>query len=148
MFVRRIVARVWRSKLLVGPCIACSFRSGVALALEILFFAPLSIVTKQEPSFWHSTEIGSSCFPFGFLIYAGTVVLPVSSSSLRLLHSLPSRAPVDCNEARALLNVSLTHPRAANYLTDAAAMQGSAAAKCDALKYRGNNGHYHPGSED
>ena len=24
-------------------------------------------------------------------------------------------------------------------------MQGSAAAKRDALKYRGNNGHYHPG---
>ena len=28
--------------------------------------------------------------------------------------------------------------------TDAAAMQGSAAAKRDALKYRGHNGHYHP----
>ena len=51
---------------------------------------------------WHSTEIGSCCFPFGFLIYAGTVVLPVSSRSLRLLHSLPSRAPIDRNEARAL----------------------------------------------
>ena len=36
-----------RSRLVVGPCIACSLRSGVALALEILFFAPLSIVTKQ-----------------------------------------------------------------------------------------------------
>ena len=24
-------------------------------------------------------------------------------------------------------------------------MQGSAAAKCDVLKYRGNNGHHHPG---
>ena len=24
-------------------------------------------------------------------------------------------------------------------------MQGSAAAKCDALKYRGHNGHHHPG---
>ena len=34
--------------LVVGPCIACSLRSGVALAVEILFFAPLSIVTKQE----------------------------------------------------------------------------------------------------
>ena len=45
--------------------------------------------------------IGSCCFSFGFLIYAGTVVLPVSSSNLRLLHSLPSRTPVDHNEARA-----------------------------------------------
>ena len=41
--------------------------------------------------------------------------------------------------------MSLTHPRAATYVTDAAAMQGSAAAKRDALKYRGHNGHYHPG---
>ena len=49
--------------------------------------------------FWHSTEIGSCCFLFGFLIYADAVVLPVPSSSLRLLHSLPSRAPADCNEA-------------------------------------------------
>ena len=49
MFVRRIVARVGRSRLVVGPCIACSLRSGVALALEILFFVPLLIVTKQEP---------------------------------------------------------------------------------------------------
>ena len=48
VFVPRTVARVGRSRLVVGPCIACSFRSGVALALEILFFAPLLIVTKQE----------------------------------------------------------------------------------------------------
>ena len=45
----------------------------------------------------------------------------------------------------ALLDVSLTHPRAATYVTDAATIQGSAAAKRDALKYRGHNGHYHPG---
>ena len=45
----------------------------------------------------------------------------------------------------ALLDVSLTHPRAATYVTDAAPTQGSAAAKRDALKYRGHNGHYHPG---
>ena len=38
--------------------------------------------------------------------------------------------------------MSLTHPRAATYVTDAAATQGSAAAKRDALKYRGHN---HPG---
>ena len=44
-----------------------------------------------------------------------------------------------------LLHVSLTHPQAATYVTDAAAMQGSAAAKRDAVKYRGNNGHHHPG---
>ena len=30
--------------------------------------------------FWHSTEIGSCCFPFGFLIFAGTALLPASSS--------------------------------------------------------------------
>ena len=40
---------VGSSRLVVGPCILCSLRSGVALAPEILFFAPLSIVTKQEP---------------------------------------------------------------------------------------------------
>ena len=40
---------------------------------------------------------------------------------------------------------SSTHPRAVTYVTDAAAMQGSAAEKRDALKYRGNNGHHHPG---
>ena len=44
-----------------------------------------------------------------------------------------------------LLDVSLTHPRAATYVTDAAAMQGSAAVKGDALKYWGHSGHYHPG---
>ena len=44
-----------------------------------------------------------------------------------------------------LLDVSLTHPRAATYVTDAAAMQWSAAAKRDALKYRGHSGHHHPG---
>ena len=49
MVVRHIVARVGRSRLVVGPCTACSLRSGVALALVILFFVPLSIVTKQEP---------------------------------------------------------------------------------------------------
>ena len=32
-------------------------------------------------------------------IYAGTVVLPVSSSSLHLLHSLSSRPPVDCDSS-------------------------------------------------
>ena len=45
----------------------------------------------------------------------------------------------------ALLDVSLTQPRAATYVTDAAAMQGSAAAKRDALNYRGHNDHYHLG---
>ena len=44
-----------------------------------------------------------------------------------------------------LLGVSLTHPRATTYVTDAAAMQGSAAAKRDSVMYRGNNGHHHPG---
>ena len=45
-----------------------------------------------------------------------------------------------------LLDVSLTHPRAAAYVTDAAGMQGSAAAKRDALKYRGHDSsHYYPG---
>ena len=43
------------------------------------------------------------------------------------------------------LDVSLTHPRAATNVTDAAAMQGSAAAKRDALKHRGHNGHHHTG---
>ena len=41
--------------------------------------------------------------------------------------------------------MSLTHPRAATYVRDAAATQRSAAAKRDALQYRGHNGHYHPG---
>ena len=45
----------------------------------------------------------------------------------------------------ALLDVCLTHTGAATYVTDATAMQGSAAAKRHALKYRGHNGHYHPG---
>ena len=44
-----IVARVGCSRVVVGPCIACSLRFGVALAPELLYFAPLSIVTKQEP---------------------------------------------------------------------------------------------------
>ena len=48
MFVRRIIARVRRSRLVVGPCIACSLRSGVTLALAILMFAPLSMVTQQQ----------------------------------------------------------------------------------------------------
>ena len=43
-----------------------------------------------------------------------------------------------------LLDVSLTHPRAATYVTDAAAIQGSAAAN-QSLKYWGNNGHHQPG---
>ena len=33
----------------VGPCIACSLRSRVAPAPEILCFVPLSIVMRQEP---------------------------------------------------------------------------------------------------
>ena len=49
MDVGHIVARAGSSRLVFGPCILCSLRSGVALAPEILFFAPLSIVTKQEP---------------------------------------------------------------------------------------------------
>ena len=49
MVVGHIVARVGSSRLVVGPCILCSLRSGVALAPEIIFFAPLWIVTKQEP---------------------------------------------------------------------------------------------------
>ena len=44
------IARVGCSRSVVGPCIACSLRSGVALAPGILYFAPLSIVTKQEPA--------------------------------------------------------------------------------------------------
>ena len=43
------------------------------------------------------------------------------------------------------LDVSLTHPRAATYAINAAAMQGCAAAKRDALKCLGNNSHHHPG---
>ena len=60
-----------------------------------------------------------------------------------------SRADIEARlpppQGPALLDVSLTHPRAGTYVTDAATMQGSAAAKRDALKYRGHNGHYHPG---
>ena len=48
MVVGNIVARVGFSRATVGPCIACSLRSGVALAPEILYFVSLSIVTKQE----------------------------------------------------------------------------------------------------
>ena len=47
MVVSHIVARVGSSRLVVGSCILCSLHSGVALAPEILFFAPLSTVTKQ-----------------------------------------------------------------------------------------------------
>ena len=49
MVVGCIVARIGRSRLLVGPCISCSLRSRVAPAPEILCFAPLSIVMRQEP---------------------------------------------------------------------------------------------------
>ena len=49
MVVRHIVACVGCSRSVVGPCFACSLLSGVALAPEILYFSPLSIVTKQEP---------------------------------------------------------------------------------------------------
>ena len=42
-------ARVGSSRSVVGPCIACSLRSRVAPAPEILCFASLSIVMKQEP---------------------------------------------------------------------------------------------------
>ena len=45
----------------------------------------------------------------------------------------------------ALLGIPLTQPRAATYATDAATVQGSAAANRDALKYRGHNGHYDAG---
>ena len=44
-----------------------------------------------------------------------------------------------------LLDVSLSHPRAATYVRDAATMQGSAAAKRDGVKYQANSGHPHPG---
>ena len=44
-----------------------------------------------------------------------------------------------------LLDMSLAHSRSATFVTDAVAMQGSAAAKRDALKYQGHNGHCHPG---
>ena len=36
------------SRVVVGPCIACSLHSGVALAAEILCFAPLSILMKHH----------------------------------------------------------------------------------------------------
>ena len=48
MVVGHIVARVESIRLVVGPCILCSLRSGVALAPEILFFAPLSIARAPE----------------------------------------------------------------------------------------------------
>ena len=67
-------------------------------------------------------------------------------------HGRPGRAGSRADiEARlpppngpALLDVSVTHRRAAIYVTDGPAIQGSAAAKRDALKYRVHNGHYHP----
>ena len=63
MFVRRNVARFGGSRPVVGPCNACSLRSGVALALEILFFAPLSIVMKQEPlKTCHARKLKPSTF--------------------------------------------------------------------------------------
>ena len=43
------IARVGCSRPVIGPGIAWSLRSGVAPAPEILCFAPLSIVMKQEP---------------------------------------------------------------------------------------------------
>ena len=43
------IARVGCSRSVVGPCIACSLRSRVAPAPDIICFAPLSIVMKQEP---------------------------------------------------------------------------------------------------
>ena len=46
--VGHIVACVGCRRSVVGPCFACSWRSRVAPAPEILCFAPLSIVMKQE----------------------------------------------------------------------------------------------------
>ena len=62
---------------------------------------------------------------------------------------LGSRADIEAKlplpHVPSLLDVSLTHPLASTYGTDAAAMQGSAAAKHDSVQYRGNDGHHHMG---
>ena len=39
----------WVQRSVVGPCIACSLRSRVALAPEILYFAPLSSNEAETP---------------------------------------------------------------------------------------------------
>ena len=49
MVVGHNFARVGCSRSVVGPYIACSLRSRVAPAPEILCFAPLSIVMRHEP---------------------------------------------------------------------------------------------------
>ena len=50
----------------------------------------LTVATSGYTALWGQQQAAS---------LKGAVVLPVSSSSFRLLHSLSSRAPVDCNEA-------------------------------------------------
>ena len=131
-----------------------------------MFLAPLSIVTKQEPE----VEVNyPSLLPFvkqepecgsrrhddwkdalsrltacaGYRVEngyneVGTAAPGRAGSRADIETRLPP--PYD----PALLDVSLTHPRTATYVTDAAAMHGSAAAKRNALKYRGHDGH-HPG---
>ena len=89
MVVGHIVARVGSSRLVVGPCILCSLRSGVALAPEILFFAPLSIVTKQEPQ---KTKQARN-------LKASTITATAKKESNKSLPSffLPTARPSRCN---------------------------------------------------
>ena len=60
-----------------------------------------------------------------------------------------SRADIEANlhspDDPNFLDVLFTDPSAATYVVDAAAMQGSAAEKRDALKYLASNGHHYPG---
>lgn len=55
--LRRAIAQ----RLIVGPCIPFSLRFGVALALEMLLFAPLSTVIEQKPMEWHNSIIAYNC---------------------------------------------------------------------------------------
>ena len=63
------IARVGCSRSVVGPCVACSLRSHVAPAPEILCFARLSIVMKQEPPWQQTTP---ACYLSSFLSMAPT----------------------------------------------------------------------------
>ena len=63
----------------VWLCTAGSVSVGCLLWVRLIRSSVLRPPLKNF--FWHSTEISSCCFPFGLLIYGGTIVLPFSFSS-------------------------------------------------------------------
>ena len=57
------------------------------------------------------------------------------SGTYEMLQAAAFGSTAGLQKCCAFVNASLTHPRAATYVTDAANIPGSAAAKRDALKY-------------